>query len=401
MGPRGAGRPGHRVVPLDPTGLGLPDVVLRFAFALVVTLAAARARRSTWLVLGAGAAILAPSGWWQLAGLASLLVAVGCVALDRRRRVLGAVVAVLAVPVLVRVEPFAFTGASALCVWVVVVPVLVSGYRVASRRSRRQMQRAALVVGLMALGGTLVFALSVWAAWSDLQSGSTETQAGLAALSDGHATEATAHLAQASQSLGDAHDVLGAWWTAPARFVPLVAQQAEAMDVLTDQGAAVAGAGAAAASKADFRQLRYQGGQVDIDRVRDLREPLEGASAALSSASARLGRVSSPWLVGPVADVLGRVSDQVDAAAPQASLAAQGAAVAPGLLGGDGTRHYFVAFTTPAEERGLGGFMGNWAELTATDGKLTLSRSGRVSELNDVPGADKRVVTEPADYAAR
>jgi hypothetical protein len=103
--------------------------------------------------------------------------------------------------------------------------------------------------------------------------------------------------------------------------------------------------------------------------------------------------------VGPVATQLSKVSDEVDRILPQADLASSGAAVAPGLLGGDGTRHYFVAFTTEAESRGLNGFMGNWAELTAQDGKLTLSRSGRVAELNDAPGADQRVVTEPADYA--
>ena len=33
------------------------------------------------------------------------------------------------------------------------------------------------------------------------------------------------------------------------------------------------------------------------------------------------------------------------------------------LLGQDGPRTYFVAFTTPAEARGAGGYMATWAEL--------------------------------------
>jgi hypothetical protein len=53
------------------------------------------------------------------------------------------------------------------------------------------------------------------------------------------------------------------------------------------------------------------------------------------------------------------------------------------MLGGSGPRHYFVAFTTPAEARGLGGFMGNWAEITLDNGAITLSRFGRTSDLND------------------
>ncbi|MGB7880584.1 MAG: hypothetical protein WBL31_17595, partial [Ilumatobacteraceae bacterium] len=37
------------------------------------------------------------------------------------------------------------------------------------------------------------------------------------------------------------------------------------------------------------------------------------------------------------------------------------------------------AFTTPAETRGLGGFMGNWIELTADDGRIRVSAAGPVS----------------------
>ena len=383
-----------------PTGLAGPDALLRFGFALVVTLAAARARRSSWLLLGAAGAILAPSGPWQVSAVLGLLVAVAATLVERRR-LMGAVVAALSVPAMMHAPPFAFTGASAVCVWLAVLPSLVSGYRVASRRSQERMQRAAMATFLVALGGTLVFGLAVWVSWGDLHAGADDAQSGLVAMREGKGSEAALRLAGSADSLGAAHDVLGAWWTAPARLVPLVAQQAEAMAVLSDQGRHIAEAGSVAASKADYRQLRYQQGQVDIERLRQLQEPLDRVARTLERADQRLDEVDSPWLAGPVASALDRISSEVDRTAPQADLAAQGARVAPGLLGGDGTRRYFVAFTTPAEERGLGGFMGNWAELTATDGQLTLSRSGRTRELNSPPGASDRVITSPADYVAR
>jgi hypothetical protein len=75
--------------------------------------------------------------------------------------------------------------------------------------------------------------------------------------------------------------------------------------------------------------------------------------------------------------------------------------VAPGLLGQGGTRQYFVAFTTPAEARGLGGFMGNWAVLTATDGNLELTRDGRVADLLPRAGDPPRTLDAPADYVDR
>ena len=56
--------------------------------------------------------------------------------------------------------------------------------------------------------------------------------------------------------------------------------------------------------------------------------------------------------------------------------------VAPAMLGADGERRYFIAFTTPAETRGLGGFMGNWAELTANDGRLALADFGTTADLD-------------------
>ncbi|MGZ4694758.1 MAG: DUF4012 domain-containing protein [Acidimicrobiales bacterium] len=383
---------------VHPTGVALPDVLLRFGFAVVVTLAAGRARRSTWVVLAGAAAVLNPGGIWMASALVALAIALIATVVDRRRY-LGAVVALFAVPALLRADPFGFTGLSALFVWAAVLPVLVSGYRVASRRSRERMQQAAMVVFLVALGGSLLFALAVFLSWGDLQAGSARAQGGLESLRGGQGPEAAVQLSDAADALGSAHDTLSAWWVAPARLVPLVAQQAEAMTVLTGQGKAIASTGSLAASKADYRRLRYEGGQIDIARLRALQQPLADTAESLDAAADRFRDVSSPWLVGPVAYQLARVSDEVDRIVPQADLASAGAAVAPGLLGGDGTRHYFVAFTTEAESRGLDGFMGNWAELTAQDGKLTLSKSGRVAELNDAPGGDQRVVTEPDDYA--
>jgi hypothetical protein len=109
----------------------------------------------------------------------------------------------------------------------------------------------------------------------------------------------------------------------------------------------------------------------------------------------------SPWLLSPFTERIDEFDQQLDKAAPAADLAAKAASAAPGLLGADGVRHYFVAFITPAEERGLGGFMGNWAELTADQGSLTLTRSGRAEDLNQTPGRATREVTQPPDYVKR
>ena len=53
----------------------------------------------------------------------------------------------------------------------------------------------------------------------------------------------------------------------------------------------------------------------------------------------------------------------------------------PAMLGAEGPRVYFVAFTTPAESRGLGGSMGNWAEVTIDAGRFSVTGFGRTADL--------------------
>ena len=45
-------------------------------------------------------------------------------------------------------------------------------------------------------------------------------------------------------------------------------------------------------------------------------------------------------------------------------------------------RRYLVLFTTPSESRGLGGFVGNYAELTIDDGHLSMTSFGRAEDLD-------------------
>ena len=71
------------------------------------------------------------------------------------------------------------------------------------------------------------------------------------------------------------------------------------------------------------------------------------------------------------------------------------------MLGADGPRTYFVAFTTPAEARGMSGFMGSWAELSADDGRLEVVRTGVTGDLIGGSRDDPPTLDGPADYLAR
>ncbi|HWC11028.1 MAG TPA: DUF4012 domain-containing protein, partial [Acidimicrobiales bacterium] len=81
--------------------------------------------------------------------------------------------------------------------------------------------------------------------------------------------------------------------------------------------------------------------------------------------------------------------------------AALAARVVPELFGASGPRRYFVAIVTPAELRGSGGMIANFAELEAASGRLQLGRVGRTGDLNAGGDPSSRRLTGPPEYVAR
>jgi hypothetical protein len=172
----------------------------------------------------------------------------------------------------------------------------------------------------------------------------------------------------------------------------------EAVSVARD----VSAVSAREAGSIDFGQLRYQHGGINLTQVADLAGPLDVVQSELASGVSRLATVQSSWLVEPVQTRLGTLDSEVTGAYHSASLAAQAVHAAPSLLGGEGVRHYFVAFMNPAESRGLGGLISSYAELTANQGHIILTTAADINVLNSALQArGGGHISGPADYLAR
>ena len=78
----------------------------------------------------------------------------------------------------------------------------------------------------------------------------------------------------------------------------------------------------------------------------------------------------SPWLVHRATYELDDFDASVDEHLPGLDNALAAIEMAPQMLGADGPRTYLMLFTTPSESRGLGGFVGSYAELTSTTGTV-------------------------------
>ncbi len=383
-----------------PSGLWLADVVVAGSWAGLVTAAASRARRGSTLWMAGVAALGVEDP--VLLGVAALAVAVAFLTawLPDRERALGALTGLLALQVLLRLDLGAFHGASALVAAIAVAPVLVSGYRMARAREQRLARRAAAVaVGLVGVAG-LLFALTVARGRAQIDRGVDLAHQGLAAIRDGDQDRGAALLSRSAAAFDQAAGTFASPIGYPARLVPALGHQAAATRTMSDAGAEVADAAVQAATAAAYDDLAIEGGQVDLDLLERMIPPLQASHDALVEAQDRLVGVGNPWLIPPLADPLDRFSETIADTLPEAEVALRAAEVAPWLLGGDAARHYFVAFATPAETRGMGGFVGSYGLLTAREGHVELTLSGRIAELSG-PGSEERTLSGPPEYLDR
>jgi hypothetical protein len=385
----------------EATGWGPADVAWRAALGAVVVLAGAKARRWTWVLAAAVGTVAAPDLATAAPALLGLAISLVNAALGRRTRVVGAVVLGLAVQTLLRLDLPDPHGLASLVAAGGLAPALVTGYQRSVRPVRRAVRIGLLVIVLAGLALAVGQAVAVLDARSSVAVGIDAARSGFDAAREGDEQGAVEQFEAAADAFDEANDALSAPWAAAGRAIPLLGQHAVAMSDITDAGAELATSAAGATGDAPLDDLRFEDGVMDLDRVAAFADPLDRAEAALLEARAVVDDVDSEWLVPPLADRVDQFAAEVDEALPQAELARRGVAVAPELFGGDGIRRYFLAFTTPAEQRGLGGFLGNFGILTADHGDLELARSDEIVALQRPLTAADATISGPPDYVNR
>jgi len=351
-----------------------------------------------WL---AGLATAASLGsLWVLAGGVALALS-SIAVLGRRHRLLGAVIAALSVQALLRIPAIGFFGVPSLITLVAVAPVLVVGWQRAGSRTRRFIAWTIAGAAAFALVATAGLGVAALQARDHVTAGVDEAEAGLDAVRTGDQPGASAHFDRATAEFDAARHAVQAPWALPARLVPGLGHQAAALVAVTDSGTTLTERAGEAAMTAPYQQLRAKAGQIDLATLAQMQEPVARSAEALAAAQRAVEQVDSPWLVPMLADPVQRFEAKINQALPEAELARGALQVAPGLLGGEGTRRYFISFMNPAEARFQGGFIGSYGILTAQDGKVTLERSGPIEDLSDAPGADHRTLSGPALYLQR
>lgn len=393
---------GAAFVDARPTGTRVSDIALCALVGFLFPLTAASSRRWVWPIVSGVALVIADTIWGRLLGATALGFALHAAGFARRRdRLTGAVVGALSVQALLRSADIGFHGFTALLVLATYIPLAASAYRNLRRRNRRRVRNVALGLSFFVALSVVGLMLSVYAAKRDLDSGVSHSRAGLDAAMAGEQTVAADEWQLASSRFAAADEALDNPWLKTAYVVPVLAQHAKAVTNTAHSGAAISSTASTAARVAPYRSLRSSDGRINIQAIRRMQQPVALTAASLRDAQHSLDSVDSQWLLPVLQKPLATYGKQLDRALPEADRAEHALMTAPELLGGNGTRRYLVLFGTPSETRGLGGFIGSWAQLDADNGKLTLSRSGNIKDLNDAAPPGTRKITGQPEYVRR
>lgn len=255
-----------------------------------------------------------------------------------------------------------------------------------------------LGVGLVVLSLPAVFALM--SAGRPARAGAAAADRALAALRAGDSAQGAQEFERAAREFERAGSRLNGPLASVGLAIPGVSTNLSASRLLVSIGRDLASTGHDVASTADASDIAVVGGTLPLDRLQALTPKLEATALALEKARRRVGAMKTTLLAPPLADAVNDLRHDLDREIEPARRAADGARLLPAILGGPGRRTYFVAFQNNAELRGSGGFIGNFAELVADDGRLELGRFGRLDDLN-AGGTRPRSLAGQDEFLAR
>lgn len=385
-----------------PSGLTAADAAWRILLGAVVPLLAAFAPPAALLVASGGAVVGAAAGGPGVvyAGVATGGVLAAVLARWSPRGLRAGIGAALAGATL-RLSWPAAPRATAAVAAAVVACVCVPGLLALPARWRR---RAVAVGGAAGGAGVAFGALAVFGAAlarPHVESGVRAVRAAVDAAARGDIAGARAATGDAGRAFGAAGRTTDGWWVAPGLALPAAGPNVRALRNGVRAGRRVAVAGSDLAASADPATLRWTDGRVPIERLPALEPAVGHAVSVTAEADAELRTGRSPWVLAPVSGRLDELGTRIARARNDAEHLLSALRIGPGLLGRDGAKRYFLAIETPSEARASGGFIGNYGELTASDGHMRLDKIGRTADLNTGGHPESRALHAPPDYVAR
>jgi len=365
----------------EPTTLAWWDAVLKFSLVGLAVLAGSKARRWVLIAVATVTAVAAGLSTAGVVGWIALMVAASSIVLERRNRVVAAVVAAFSSWALLHLPTVGFLGLQSIIAGICFAALFVSAYQQSAKRARKQFRLAVAGIAVVTTLLLLVGGLAMLGARNNVSLGLAAARQGLSAARAGDSAQLSQNLAIAEGKLRAAQDQVSGLSARTWRLVPIASQNQQAVELGVAQGASITSQAARAITAADLEDVSLADGAVDLQSLLDAAPQLAETVSSLTDAKQALSLNDSPWVVPPLSSRLVDLSREIDGVLPDARLASDAAATLPAMLGVHAPQTYFVVFGTPAESREFGGFMGSWAVLTFDNGRMSLGQSGRTNLL--------------------
>lgn len=381
-----------------PTGHGTYDAVWRAVAGGLVVACGAGAPPVAWVVSGGLAAASSAQPALMVIGAAALALAtLGALRLPQVPA-LGGVVGLAVVAVAFHLPHTDPLGLATVVALGVAAPLVVGGWASGPLPLARFLNglTGVVVVGSLAMAVALVFA--ALDAEAELEDAADRIDDAGDLLRDGDEDGARAALADGLSSLRRADASVNKAWLAPAAAVPVVGQHTDALQQIGEHGVATAQAAMDLLDVLDRDALAIDGGAVDLAAIEVLEAPTSAFAETATAAAFAIGGLDSPWLLGPLRDEIQTAAADLADLTRTARRGADAVRLAPQMLGADGPRNHLVLLVTPAELRGSGGLVGNWALVVAENGRLRLADVGRNSDISGAPAVLPFVLEEPGEY---
>ncbi len=299
---------------------------------------------------------------------------------NRRRTLL--IVAVIALPIALAIA----------------APVVIGAWYAGPVSLARFLNGLTAIAFVLVAAAAVALGFAVLDARSDLKAATEHVDEAIQLFREGDEEGAREQLTQGADAFDRAQRSVARPWLDAAQAVPIVGQHTAALRAVADRGGDTTRAALRVLEDLDREALTITAGAVDLDAVRALEPSVTGLAAASATSSKALRDVQSPWLLGAVQDGLDDALIELADVTRSSQRAADAIRVAPTMLGSESTRRHLVLLDTPAELRGSGGLVGNWAVIEAEGGALRLGGVGRVEDLNLALVSSPTTLTAPDTY---
>lgn len=248
-------------------------------------------------------------------------------------------------------------------------------------------RRPGLLVGLAVLG--VLAAAAVWTGWQiwrvnvELRaavSDASDLQSAVEAGDDAAARTALEDLTEHTDSAADR--TRGTTWSALARS-PWFGDDAAAVRLVADVVNELARDGLAPLvdDATALDQILPRDGQIPLDTLVGLQQPVDQASRAFAKADQRLDAENPSRFTGQLEVRFRDLHRRVSEGARVLATADVALELMPGMLGRDDPRTYLLVFQNNAEARSTGGLPGALSVMHADNGRLRLGQQATAGEF--------------------